>query len=468
MTLTPPLGFRVRLRDDVGVLDDGKVLIGGTPFRAMHLSEALFGDTKREMVVNDARTAELARRLLNANIAVPLVSGAIDAGELTVVIPVRDRADQLERALASLTGLDVIVVDDASLDPEPVHKVVASHGARLVVLNENLGPSGARNAGLVEVTTPYVAFVDSDVQASPSTLLGLGAHFEDPAVALVGPSIHGAIRSKKPRWFERYDAEIWAMTLGRTPSLVRAGGPAGWLPAAVWVARTDVLRSPEINGFNESMIAAEDVDLCWRLDKAGYEVRYDPGFTADHDMRPTLFSFLGRKFVYGTGSAALGERHGHAVAPIVLSAGTTPAVAAVLNRRWWSVPVTAIAIAWSTRAIHQAMPEASGGVEMSARAAAKGFVWALRTHSTTLVRDWWPAVLLLAVVSKRVRRMLLTAWVIDNVAFMTMDKPRLDVPTAVAGRTLHQLAYGAGVWWGAFKERSPMALAPRIARNKRR
>ena len=50
----------------------------------------------------------------------------------------------------------------ASLEPHAVAQVAARHGAEVVPLAVNVGPAGARNAGLAAVRTPYVAFVDSD------------------------------------------------------------------------------------------------------------------------------------------------------------------------------------------------------------------------------------------------------------------------------------------------------------------
>ena len=40
----------------------------------------------------------------------------------------------------------------------------------------------------------------------------------------------------------------------------------------------------------------------------------------------------------------------------------------------------------------------------------------------------------------------------------------VSLPTALAGRRLDDLAYGAGLWWGAFRRRSPRCLAVRWLR----
>src|SRR3546814_1587893 len=91
----------------------------------------------------------------------------------------------------------------------------------------NLGPAGARNAGLAKVSTPLVAFVDSDVTVTPDALLSLAKHFTDPKVALVGPRIIGTVHTDHPRWFERYDAARSSLTLGSVPGSVRPGAAVG-------------------------------------------------------------------------------------------------------------------------------------------------------------------------------------------------------------------------------------------------
>jgi hypothetical protein len=261
--MTLPEGFRVRLARGILRADGGRLLVGGSPLTSMRLSDrALTLLARNEVEVAGPASAHLAGRLLATNLGVPDLADlpAVAQHEITVVIPVRDRPDQLNRALTVLQPLRCIVVDDASLDPEPVAKVARHHHADLLPLPVNLGPAGARNAGLATVTTPYVAFVDSDVEVSASDLTQLARHFADPAVSLVGPRIAGVARSQNPRWFERYDAAASSLTLGRVPCNVGPGAAVAWLPSACLVARTAALAP----GFDPDLRVGEDVDLVWR------------------------------------------------------------------------------------------------------------------------------------------------------------------------------------------------------------
>ncbi|PKH40944.1 mycofactocin system glycosyltransferase [Nocardioides alpinus] len=463
-----PRGFSVTLDPSALRADGGRLLVGGSPLTALRLSPAAAARLdQRRLVVTDEASSRLADRLLSTNLARPDLRDATAPAQnqLTVVVPVRDRADQLDRCLAALHPLAVIVVDDASLDPAAVADVARRHGAILVPLVVNVGPAGARNAGLARVTTPVVAFVDSDVQVDGGDLLRLARHLDDPAVALVGPRVVGHSAADRPRWFERYDVIASSLSLGSTPATVRPGASVAWLPSACLVGRTALLGP----GFDAAMRVGEDVDLVWRLGASGHRVRYDPDVAARHDVRTTVRGWLGRKLFYGTGGADLAERHGSHVAPAVLSPTMAVAGAALLLRRRWSLPVVSAAYAVATWSVARGLPstvERRTRVRIAARLAGRGVGWAARQESALLLRHWWP-VAAVGLPSAHVRRALATALVIDTCVAVReaagADEPSVSLPVLFAGRRLDDLAYGTGLWWGALRRRSTTALAPRRA-----
>ncbi|MFE7223445.1 mycofactocin biosynthesis glycosyltransferase MftF [Nocardioides sp. NPDC057577] len=450
-----PIGFRVRLREDVRRIDR-RLLVGGSPLRAVRLTDAALALLRTgEVTVVDAATEALAARLVDGNLADPVLTGlGVDPAELTVVIPVRDRPDQLDRALASLGALHRIVVDDASLDPDAVARVANRHGAHLVQLPENVGPAGARNAGLRVVRTPYVAFVDSDVTVEASMLLALTRHFADSRVALVAPLVRSRARSRAPRWFERFDEDDSSLALGTRACVVRPGAAVGWLPSACLVGRTDRLGA----GFEESMRVGEDVDLVWRLVEAGEVVRYDPEQVAWHDTRTTVLGWLGRKYLYGTGGADLAVRHGRKGAPAVMTVSMAATAAALMVHRRWSLPVAAAGIAYGTLSLRKRLPETPGRDRLAVQLCAQGLGWTVRQQAALLLRHWWPLTLILAPHSALVRRALAASLVVDVVVAQVDNPGTRYRPLA---RRLDDMAYGTGLWAGALRARSITCLLPR-------
>lgn len=445
--------MRARIRPG---LRRGDVIVGGSPMRVIRLQPAALVLLDGDLVPE----GPLARRLLDANVADPVLDDVppLDPADLTVVLPVHGRADELERALAALAPLRCLVVDDAS--PAPL--APAAPHAEVLRLEQNGGPAAARNAGLARVRTPYVAFVDCDVTVTADTLLRLGRHFADPQVALVAPRIVGQARSERPRWFERYDEEASSLGLGETGCSVRPGAAVGWLPSACLVARVDRMG----DGFDARMRVGEDVDLVWRLVDAGQTVRYDPTEVARHDARRTLRGWLGRKFVYGTGGAPLAERHGDKGATAVLSPAMALGAAALLSRRWWSVPVALGCAARGVQVLRRTLPDVAGRDRLAVDLAARGLWWSVRQESALLLRHWWPPVAVAALASPQVRRAVATALVVD-VVVARAERPGVSPQLAFAGRRLDDLAYGAGLWTGALRAGSLRAVSPRGAGRRR-
>ena len=460
-----PDGFAVRIAPDVRVVDDGRLLIGGSPVRFARLSDRGAALVEHGTVtVADPASRLLADRLLEGNLASPVLPRRTPSptDELTVVIPVRDRVEQLDRLLALLRpALDCVVVDDASHDRPAVAACARRHGARLVSHAHNLGPAGARNTGLRASSTRFVAFVDSDVSVEAETLLGLCGHFADPRVAAVAPRIRGIATATRTRWFERYDEVSQSLDLGAKHSLVRPGSSVSWLPSACLVARRELLGA----GFDESLRVAEDVDLVWRLVADGHRVRYDADFEAGHDSRATLGSWLGRKAFYGTGGALLAARHGDLVAPAVLSPTYAVAALALVAQRRWSVPVAAGCAALTAHRVRAALPMTRGRSAEAGRLAGMGLVSVVSQGAGLVLRHWWPAVALAAPFSSRARRAVVLAAVVD--VALTPQPPGLGRGTLFLGRRLDDLAYGAGLWAGALRARSLRALAPRITLRTR-
>ena len=97
--------------------------------------------------------------------------------KLTVIIPVYNVEDTIDRCLDSVLGqsfhdMQVIIVDDASTDGSR-DKCAAwtgkDHRVQALYHKENQGLSAARNTALAKTRGEYVTFVDSDDTVAPDT-----------------------------------------------------------------------------------------------------------------------------------------------------------------------------------------------------------------------------------------------------------------------------------------------------------
>ena len=457
-----PHGFTVQLDRHAKVIDGGRALLGGFPTRLLRLSpRAQLLLAERELRVTGPAVGLLAERLLDTGMAHPLVTSLpqlLDA-QHTFVVPVRDRPRELDRLLTSIgTAQPVIVVDDASRHPEAVEAVVAQHGGTFLSLATNVGPAGARNAGLRLVTTPYVVFVDSDVVLTPDTVPTLLRHFADPKVAMAVPRITALPTVNSLNWLGRYENARSSLDLGAHPAAVRPGTPVSWAPSACVVARTEALR----DGFDERMRIGEDVDLCWRLIESGWRLRYEPAAEAAHEHRVRVHDWFLRKAEYGTGAHPLAERHPQFIAPAVFAPWSAALVLALLAQRRWSLPVAGAVCGITTVKIARKLSGTEDPYRLALRLTAHGAVAALSQASALLTRHWWPLTVVGCAASRRVRRATAVAAVADIALEQHSDRARLDPIRYGIARRLDDLAYGAGVWLSALKGRSTAALRPRI------
>ncbi|MFI1485325.1 mycofactocin biosynthesis glycosyltransferase MftF [Streptomyces sp. NPDC020747] len=479
--MTLPYGYVVTLDRHTRVLDGGRALLGGHPTRLLRLTpRARRLLAARTLRVRGRAGAVLAGRLLDTGIAHPVVTAlppvpdTVDGGApvCSYVIPVRDRPEQLDRLLTSIraaTDDPVIVVDDASHHPDRVAAVAARHGARVIPLADNLGPAGARNAGLRAVSTPYVACVDSDIVLAPDTVPTLLRHFADPGVVMSVPRITGLPGAGSDRWLGRYENARSSLDLGGHPAAVRPGTPVSWVPSACMVLRTEVLA--DAGGFDATMRVGEDVDLCWRLIAAGGRIRYEPSVRAAHEHRVDLADWFRRKAVYGTGAHPLARRHPANIAPAVLAPWSAALLVALLAQRRWSLPVAGGVAAVATARNAARLKGIERPWWHAARLTGLGAVSSFTQGAALLTRHWWPLTVVGCMASRRLRRATAVAAVTD-IALESLDRrsapTRLDPVRYAAARRLDDLAYGSGVWLSALKGRSTAALRPRIARTRRK
>ncbi len=466
-----PEGFALDLDRSVRTFDRGRVLVGGHPGRLMTLSRkgvtALDALVAGRPVPADAR--RLGARLVERGLAHPRPVAdrpepATDRG-VTVVVPAKDRADDLDRCLGSLAGgRRVVVVDDGSDDPESVARVCRRHGARLVRCPVNRGPAAARNDALATVDTELVAFVDSDCTVTGDWLAPLLRHFEDPAIGAVAPRVRpatpGAGSGPGPgaSALERYSDARSALDLGPDPSEVGPGRSVRYVPTAALVARTAAVT----NGFDPDLRVGEDVDLIWRMVEAGWRVRYEPSVTVRHHEPDTWGELLARRFRYGTSAGPLAKRHRALLAPVELRPWPTAVAAATLAGR----PRAALtALAASTLALHRSLGHHGIPFRQTLRWSAGGAGWTVIGIGRAATMLAGPALVVAGLGTKRTRLGCALMVVAPPAVDWWRGRPSLDPLAWVVASVADDVAYGAGVWVGCLSAGTVAPLIPSFRRS---
>jgi len=208
----------------------------------------------------------------------------------------------LARCVADLraAGLrELVAVDNGSTDGSLAAAVSAVPGLEAVSPGGNLGYGAAVNRGVAATSSPLLLVCNPDLEVPAGAVDALVVALEsDPGIALVGPLIRTPDGDRYP-------------SARRFPSLVDAAGhallglfvpdnrftrnyqrseldgaaagvrPVDWVSGACFLVRRAAFES--VGGFDESyFMYAEDVDLCWRLGRAGWLVAYAPEAEVTH------------------------------------------------------------------------------------------------------------------------------------------------------------------------------------------
>jgi GT2 family glycosyltransferase len=220
----------------------------------------------------------------------------------TVAVCTRDRTADLMRCLASLAaldypGLDLLVVDNAPATTDTKRQMSSAFPAVRYVCEPLPGLSRARNRAIREAQTEILAYVDDDVvvdrgwaraiaavmgdHADVMAVTGLVAPYELDTRAQLDFERHfGWERRFDRRWFRRRDGEAMGERLANT-------GKVG--TGANMAFRRHVFR--EIGEFDLSLGAGtlarggEDLDMFFRVLKAGHSVVYEPAALTRHRHR---------------------------------------------------------------------------------------------------------------------------------------------------------------------------------------
>jgi len=207
---------------------------------------------------------------------------------LSIVIPSRTQAGLLADCLDSVrrhapAGAEVLVVDDGSRD-NLVSQVAQDHGVRVIRLERSQGFCAAANTGLRAAGGDIVEMLNDDTVVESGWADAALACFADERVAAVSPLVLDGSG-------QRIDSAGQCYYLGGVARKRGHGqifAPARWQPCRVFGAcacsafyrRAAVLA---VGGFPESFVAYfDDVDLAFRLNRAGHHIRFEPGSRVRH------------------------------------------------------------------------------------------------------------------------------------------------------------------------------------------
>ncbi|WP_337176259.1 glycosyltransferase [Paludisphaera sp.] len=259
--------------------------------------------------------------------------------EVGLVAIGRNEGERLRRCLESARGLGlaVVYVDSGSSDGS----VEAARGLGAEVVELDLSSpftaARARNAGLARLLEAapearHVQFIDGDCELAPGWIERGRAELDArPDVAVVA----GRLRERRPdrSVYNRMADLEWDV-------------PPGDVEACGGIAMMRVAPLVKAGGYDPSLMAGEEPELCLRLRRDGWKVVRLADDMASHDMEMTRFRQWWRRavrcgYAYAEGASLHGggpERHYVRETRSILAWGL-------------ALPAVALALAWPTRGL---------------------------------------------------------------------------------------------------------------------
>ncbi len=208
---------------------------------------------------------------------------------LSVIVPAHNNPRELIQCLAALRaqgseGVDLVVVDDASTDDTPV--VAAAAGASVLQMVRNGGPGAARNLGAQQARGDVLLFVDADVVIAAGTLDRVAWSFaKDPALGALFGSYDD--RPSAPGLVSRYRNLLHHF-------VHQEGDPEA---ETFWAGLGAVRRTAflAVGGFDAARFprpSIEDIELGYRLRRAGYRILLDRELQGKHLKRWRFWSMV--------------------------------------------------------------------------------------------------------------------------------------------------------------------------------
>ena len=213
---------------------------------------------------------------------------------VTVLICTCNRHELLAGALRSLAACSprpdrVVVVNGGDERADAVVEDARSSGLDLeLVRTKNINLAVSRNIGLAHCGEGIIAMTDDDAEVFPDWIAQIArALDEHPEAGAVG----GAVIGTSEHTIVGKVADLTTFPSYPDVRTVRT------LPGVNIAYRAEALAAA--GEYDPRLFRGEDVDVNWRVIRAGYTIVFDPAIKVYHHHRPGARSLVRQHYMYG-------------------------------------------------------------------------------------------------------------------------------------------------------------------------
>ena len=267
---------------------------------------------------------------------------------VSVLIPCYNEADNAEETVAHAVALDypdfeVVAIDDGSTDGtgEILDRLAARHPRlRVVHLAENQGKAMGLQAGALLARHELLVCIDGDALLDRHAAHWLVRHFvESPAVAAV--TGNPRIRNRSTL-LGRVQVGEFSSLVGVIKRAQRFFGRIFTVSGVVTAFRKSAVHGV---GYWSADALTEDIDITWKLHRAGWDVRFEPNALTWILMPETLRGLWKQRLRWAMGGAQVLLRN---VGALVLPGQRVlwPLILEACASAVWSYAMLLLAAAW--------------------------------------------------------------------------------------------------------------------------
>jgi succinoglycan biosynthesis protein ExoA len=274
-----------------------------------------------------------------------------DAPLVSVVVPVRNEAQHIERTLGQLVAqrydparYEILVIDGESTDDTPrrVAAFAQRHAQVRLLENPRRWSSAARNIGIRASRGEIVVVVDGHCQIDDNAYLArLVDAFVRSGADCLGRPQPLDLAGASP--FQQAVAAARSSRLGHHPDSYVYAAHEAFVPASS-VGTAYRRRVFDVVGlFDERFDACEDVEFNHRVDRAGLRCYFTPRVAVRYQPRASLTGLFRQMVRYGRGRVRLGRKHPETIAlrtflPLLFVVGLLAGAPLSLLLPWLAVP----------------------------------------------------------------------------------------------------------------------------------
>ena len=256
---------------------------------------------------------------------------------VSVIVPVYNAESTVSTTIEALLRQDypsekmeIVVVDDGSTDRS--REAISRYPVKLVCHDQNKGDSASRNTGAENAIGEILMTTDADDRVDESWISNLVAGYGDSDVGAVVGSSH--LEYDAGNWQQRILAEIWVCLRSgervtevhdRYRRMSRTGRSVGTNQSF----RKSVFEA--LKGFDTNLTAGMELDILWRVEKAGYRIAFQPDAIVYTHPKSNIGDFLKQAFNRASGVVALYLKYPSMLkSTFLFNAGFVPALIVLL------------------------------------------------------------------------------------------------------------------------------------------